>query len=93
MIRFVTIYTRDEGVECWLRIKMNLILTMNEALHVERGNISFFVCDYEIDTLYSSCNWKDFFKTNKAGERLTIEVANKNLDVRVEFSKKNILPY
>lgn len=93
MKRFVTVYTSNNGYEYWLKLEVDLIHSCRETLQVKNGNISFFVSSYSIDTLYSTCNWKDVFCVNKAGDRLTIEVADKKLDVKVEFSKKKILPY
>lgn len=93
MKRFVTVYTSNDGYEYWLKLEVDLIHSCRETLQVKNGNISFFVSSYSIDTLYSTCNWKDVFRVNKAGDRLTIEVADKKLDVKVEFSKKKIRPY
>ena len=93
MKRFVKVYTSNDGYEYWLKLEVDLIHSCRETLQVKDGNISFFVSSYNIDTLYSTCNWRDVFCVHKAGERLTIEVVDKKLDVKVEFSKKKIHPY
>ena len=52
MKRFVTVSTRDDSYEYWLKLEVDLIHSCRETLQVKDGNISFFVSSYNIDTLY-----------------------------------------